>query len=513
MIKFLIDLLQFLYSTLPLITCVTVFTLLAVWLSKSIKKHAKIYYIVLALPSLMFAIPFIGRWFGLELFSFGKIPFLGGILRDYMHMATFGFPLLIVIMYMGALDMKIPFVKKLMNIRKELSIISGFPILTHSLVRVVNNFPGSVRFFFDNEEYMANKVVVSEFGAFLTNFSYILGILMVVLFLVLWITSFDSVHKRMGGLKWKKVQKWSYVLYAMLFIHSMGIQIGGLLNPRGGENSQRAAIENTQNAAPENDRNNSDTANIRQQANFEESGRKNGENTKIADRRNKNRSESFNSAEGEHTHGNKEYTNPEKNNRKRHTENSENSVQIEAKQGDNKQSTEVLGSHNKDSSSVANVARGEHPRRGEQSANPERNNREKHPENSVQSEAKQRDNSRNTEAPRSRNKNSSGVVNTANGEHAQSDEQIISEKDNGKRNAGSVQSEIKQNNNQQEQVVMSGRDQGFGFSDIKISSQAKRYIHIISVVLIFGSYLFLRLRKARKNTAKKRSKTITDIEI
>ena len=242
MIKTIFDFLQFLLSCAPLLTSVAVFTLLSVWLAKSIKKHPKTCYTILSLPFLLVAVPTVLRWCGVEATGFTGVPVLGHILRDYIHMGTLGHPLLIIIMYMGALDPKIPFVKKLMSIRKELSIISGFPVLTHSLIRVANNFPSSLRFFFDNEGYMTANRVSSELGAGISSFSFVLGVVMLAIFLPLWITSFDSVHKRMGGLRWKKLQKWSYVLYATLFIHAVGIQVGGILNPRGG-NPPRVAVE------------------------------------------------------------------------------------------------------------------------------------------------------------------------------------------------------------------------------------------------------------------------------
>jgi DMSO/TMAO reductase YedYZ heme-binding membrane subunit len=232
MIKLLIDFVQFLYSTTPLLMSSAAIALLSILLSKSIKRHATVYYIVFAIPFALVAIPFIGRLFGTEIFNFGRIPFLGGIMRDYIHAGTLGFPLLIIIMYVGALNAKNPVVKKLLSIRKELSILSGFPILTHSLIRVTNNFPNSLKFFTDNEGYMANARVTNALGAGITNFSFVLGVLMLALFLLLWVTSFDFVRKRMSGVKWKKLQRWSYVLYAMLFIHAMGIQVGFLLNPR-----------------------------------------------------------------------------------------------------------------------------------------------------------------------------------------------------------------------------------------------------------------------------------------
>ena len=243
MIKLLIGLFEFLRVCAPLLTSLGIFTLLCILLSKSIKKYATVYYIILAIPFVLVALPSLGRLFGVEISGFVTVPFLGEIIRDYIHMGTFGHPLLIIIMYMGALDPKIPAVKKLLSIRKELSIISGFPVLAHSLIRVMNNFPNSLKFFTNNEEYMANAKVASELGAGISSFSFVLGIVMLVIFIPLWVTSFDSVHKRMGSVKWKNLQKWAYVLYVTLFIHAMGIQVGGLLNPRGGGASRQAVVE------------------------------------------------------------------------------------------------------------------------------------------------------------------------------------------------------------------------------------------------------------------------------
>lgn len=249
MVKLLIDLLDFLRTCAPLLTSLAVLTLICILLSKSIKKYSKVYYIILAIPFVLVALPFIARLFGIEMAGFVRIPFLGEIIRDYIHMGTFGHPLLIIIMYMGALDPKIPAVNKLMSIRKELSIICGFPVLTHSLIRVVNNFPNALKFFTNNEEYLANTKVVSELGAGISSFSYVFGILMVILFIPLWVTSFGAVRRRMGQTKWKKLQRWSYVLYATLFIHAMCIQIGGMLNPRGGHAPRQAAVETIANAS------------------------------------------------------------------------------------------------------------------------------------------------------------------------------------------------------------------------------------------------------------------------
>ena len=232
MIKILFELLEFLRTVAPLLFSLGFFTLFFVLLAKSIKKHAVIYYTVFAIPFLMYLIPFLGGLMGFEMPNLITVPVVGEIIRDYIHVGVLAHPILIIIMYVGALNAKIPFVKKLLSIRKEISIISGFPILTHSLVRIVNNLPNSLKYFTNNAEYMETAKFTNELGLGISNFSFVLGILLVVIFIPLWVTSFDWVHKRMSAVKWKKLQKWSYGLYALLFIHAIGIQIGGMLNPR-----------------------------------------------------------------------------------------------------------------------------------------------------------------------------------------------------------------------------------------------------------------------------------------
>ncbi len=242
MIKLLIESLEFLRSVAPLLTSVAILTLLCILLSKSIRKNSTIWYIVFSIPFILVSLPSVMKLFGVEMSGFVTIPFLGEIVRDYIHMGTLGHPLLIIIMYMGALDPKVTFVKKLLSIRKELSIICGFPVLAHSLIRVMNNLPGSFQFFANKAEYLEKTKVVSELGAGISSFSFILGIIMLIIFIPLWVTSFDWVRKYMTYRTWKKVQTWAYVLYATLFIHAIGIQTGGMLNPRGGQ-APRAAVE------------------------------------------------------------------------------------------------------------------------------------------------------------------------------------------------------------------------------------------------------------------------------
>lgn len=242
MINLMLDLLRLVYNFVPLLFAIAVFTGLALLLSRSIKKHAVVWYWVLAIPFLLTIIPFLLGFAGVKGPEFRGVPVLSYFVRDYVHMATLGFPLLVIIMYMGALDTRCRWVARLMSIRQQLSIIVGFPVLTHGLLRAFNTFPNGLKFFFAHDDYLAERPVASVTGAAISNFVFVLGIFMLVLFFILWITSFTAVRRRMGGLRWKRVQRWAYVLYAMLFIHSMGLQIGGLITAAA-EGEQKPPVE------------------------------------------------------------------------------------------------------------------------------------------------------------------------------------------------------------------------------------------------------------------------------
>ncbi len=246
MINALLDLIEFLHSNFSMLFALALYTVLAVVLAKSIKRNHKVYYWFFGLLSAGFVIPMTVRLCGGTMpFDLGKIPFFGLCFSELSSAANFIHPVLIIIMYMGAFSPKNQYVGRLMSIRKELSIIVGFPLIAHAVKRVFGTFVGGWNFFFDHETYIQSPRVTSVLGSGISSFVYVLGIVMLVLFLVLWITSFDSVHRKLGAKRWKSVQKWSYALYAMLFIHAMGLNLGGYISDKAREaqQAQRAQVE------------------------------------------------------------------------------------------------------------------------------------------------------------------------------------------------------------------------------------------------------------------------------
>ncbi len=247
MINAALDLIVFLKSNFSMLFALVVYTILAIALSKSIKKHYKVYYTVFGVLSLAFVIPFACRLLGFPLsVNLGKIPLFGPCINELSSAGNFVHPVLIIIMYMGAFSPKNQYIGRLMSIRKELSIIVGFPVIAHAFKRIFASFPDGWKYFTNHEEFMQNPRVTSALGSGIQSFVFVLGLVMTILFLVLWITSFDKVHRKLGTQRWKSIQKWSYGLYAMLFIHAMGLSLGGYISDKAREEQQAARAAQTE---------------------------------------------------------------------------------------------------------------------------------------------------------------------------------------------------------------------------------------------------------------------------
>ncbi len=242
MIKTVLDLINLFFSISPFLFSLIVWTILAITFAKSIKKHYKAYYWVAGVMGVVYALPMLLRVLGLDTgFNIGSYPILGAIFSEYSSAAYFVHPVIVIIMFMGAFSPKHWAVGRLMSIRKELSIIVGFSVIAHATKRILFTFPRAWDYFASYEESIANPRVVSELGSGITNFVLVLGIVMSVLFLVLWVTSFDKIRIKMGAKNWKSTQRWSYALYAMLFIHAVGLKAGDLVSSHARE--QKAKIE------------------------------------------------------------------------------------------------------------------------------------------------------------------------------------------------------------------------------------------------------------------------------
>ncbi|PYG88727.1 DMSO/TMAO reductase YedYZ heme-binding membrane subunit [Ruminiclostridium sufflavum DSM 19573] len=120
---------------------------------------------------------------------------------------SFATSLFIVVMFIGALDKKRPAVRALFKIRAELSIVASILTLGHNLIYGWSYFPmlftrpGDMR-----PEYAAASVVT---------------IVLLVLMIPLFITSFSKVRRKMSAHKWKSLQRLAYPFYILIYVHVM----------------------------------------------------------------------------------------------------------------------------------------------------------------------------------------------------------------------------------------------------------------------------------------------------
>ena len=113
----------------------------------------------------------------------------------------------IAVMYLGALDAKKPSVSKLLGIRGELSIIASILTLGHNIIYGKKQFVN----LFTNPSEMPTQALIAS----------IISILMILIMVPLMITSFKAVRKKMRAAAWKKLQRWAYVFFALIYAHVM----------------------------------------------------------------------------------------------------------------------------------------------------------------------------------------------------------------------------------------------------------------------------------------------------
>ncbi len=170
---------------------------------QSIKNHAVFYYIGATILS------------GITIFMdtaslSAPISTLFTIFFSYGTLSTALFTL---VMYMNAVPNGSKFQKHFMPLRGELSIIACILALGHNL------FTGQTYFdwLLNNPERLQNDLPLL-YATYIT-------IVLIILLLPLFITSFKTVRKKMAGKQWKKLQRWAYLFYMLIYIHIMLLMV------------------------------------------------------------------------------------------------------------------------------------------------------------------------------------------------------------------------------------------------------------------------------------------------
>ena len=160
--------------TIPFIIILLV---LAIYLGKSIRKHNLKLYIGATILSI---VVFILRY---------KAPVTEPFNQGYLGLAF-----LYLVMITGALKNKSNLNKKLVSVRREYSII-GFIFITPHGLKYLIEFLNGVRAF----EW--------------------LGVIPYVIMIPLFITSFMVIRKKFTFSTWKKLQRFAYIAYNLIFVH------------------------------------------------------------------------------------------------------------------------------------------------------------------------------------------------------------------------------------------------------------------------------------------------------
>lgn len=124
---------------------------------------------------------------------------------------AFGTALFVIVMYTGALKNGTKRIAELMKIRGELSIFAAILVLAHNCIYGRNYF----------------KLLFTRPAALPVNqlAAAVVSLFLITDMVVLTITSFPQIRKKMKAKNWKKLQRTAYMFYGFIYIHILLIHI------------------------------------------------------------------------------------------------------------------------------------------------------------------------------------------------------------------------------------------------------------------------------------------------
>lgn len=130
-----------------------------------------------------------------------------------MQKCTLSLALFAIVMFIGVFRKDSKAGAALRPVRAELSILACLLALGHMAVYLVSFAPRLAGGGLD--------------GRFLVFFAT--AVLLLVLLLVLGVTSFHRVKQHMDATVWKRVQKWAYVFFGLIYVHLVSILLPSAL--------------------------------------------------------------------------------------------------------------------------------------------------------------------------------------------------------------------------------------------------------------------------------------------
>ncbi|MBQ9589866.1 MAG: FMN-binding protein [Butyrivibrio sp.] len=142
------------------------------------------------------------------LFALRTFAGLGTIFSFYNSGAIAG-AVFVLVMYAGVFPPGSYGAKTFMPLRAQLSIIGGIFAIDHSVFYLRTYLK---RIISGNSDIAA----IAAFG---------ISVLLFIILVPLWVTSFKIIRKKMDGKKWKKLQRMAYVFYALILVHVLVLMI------------------------------------------------------------------------------------------------------------------------------------------------------------------------------------------------------------------------------------------------------------------------------------------------
>lgn len=134
-------------------------------------------------------------------------------------LSAFGTACFVFVMILGAMPNGHPLVKRLMPIRGEMSIFACLITLGHNL-----SF---------GKNYLTPAYLFHGASA-TTRAAAWISLVLIILMLVLTVTSIKAVRKRFQPKKWKALQRWAYLFYALIYVHVLLLSVPNVLKGRSG---------------------------------------------------------------------------------------------------------------------------------------------------------------------------------------------------------------------------------------------------------------------------------------
>ena len=187
-------------------------------MSKPLKKYPAVFYLL--------SLVLVGLYIANVYLSFPAI--LKSALFLLMQKCTLSLAMFVVVMYIGVFHKDSWVSQKLRPVRAELSIMACILALGHMAVYLSSYLP----------RLLSGTVLDASF-----IFFFVTAIVLLVLLAVLGVTSLQAIKARMGATTWKKVQKWAYVFFGLIYVHMVAILLPSALS--GGLTAQVSVISYT----------------------------------------------------------------------------------------------------------------------------------------------------------------------------------------------------------------------------------------------------------------------------